>query len=51
MKKKCPLCGKEIEGKTENGITRYYCNCSGKLRSVIEVIPDNTKGVKDDSTH
>lgn len=44
MKKNCPICGKELQPK--NGVTKYYCDCMGQLRPVIEILPNELKGVK-----
>lgn len=36
----CPACNKELSPVTDtDGVTRYFCNCIGFYRSVIEVIP------------
>ncbi len=37
----CPGCNKELPPSIEsNGVTRYYCDCAGVFRPVIEIIPD-----------
>jgi|YNPBryunderm2012_1023409.scaffolds.fasta_scaffold19817_2 hypothetical protein len=46
MKKNCPICGKELQPKNESGVTKYYCDCTGQLRTVIEILPDDSKGVR-----
>jgi hypothetical protein len=36
----CPGCNKELPPSVENnGVTRYYCDCAGVFRPVIEIIP------------
>lgn len=51
----CPGCNKELPPAVdERGVTRYYCDCAGFMRSVIEIIPaevtvstvEPAKGVK-----
>jgi hypothetical protein len=36
---KCPICKAELTAVEENGVTRYFCDCAGFSRPVVEIYP------------
>lgn len=57
----CPACNRSLPPpeQSETGIERYFCDCAGFRRAVVEIIPDESavqaepvnvkkKGLKDD---
>lgn len=44
----CPLCGKPLDPHyEEKGVIRYFCDCAGFSRPVIEILQE---GVKEDDS-
>lgn len=55
----CPICKRPLQHpeQDEIGVDRWFCDCAGFRRAVVEVIPDESaakaepvkkKGLKDD---
>lgn len=50
QKQNCPLCNKELQPVDTEYSVKYYCNCNGFERSVIEILK-NEGEKQDDSTN
>ncbi len=50
QQKSCPICGKQlIPHNEENGSVRYFCDCAGFNRPVIEILSEGEE--PNDSTN
>lgn len=39
----CPICRKELKGEAdEGGVERYFCDCAGFRRAVVEIVPEES---------
>lgn len=39
----CPICNRPLPPpERKNGVERYYCDCAGFRRAVVEIIPETS---------
>jgi hypothetical protein len=39
----CPLCNKQLRPSRDGNSVKYFCNCSGYDRPVIEILKEGEK--------
>ncbi len=43
----CPICGKTLSPNHIDGKIKYFCDCAGYIRPVIEILTQEQEGVKE----